>query len=237
MCKALPCTEEELYNINMSTRKISFVEGEYYHIYNRGNSKQKIFHDAEDYSRIVTLMYTCNSENNFRFFVFNRGQNSSPYFFERGKQLVSIGAYCVMPNHFHILITEKQEGGVSRFMQKLATAYVMYYNEKYKRTGALFEGKFKSEHVATDRYLKYLFSYIHLNPVKLVQKDWKENGIKNKRQVLEYLHKYTHSSFLDYLNINRNQNKILNKKDFPNYFPTKSNFIKEIFTWLDYVSE
>jgi len=219
----------------MSIRKVSFVQGEYYHIYNRGNSKQRIFHDAEDYARIVTLLYICNSENNSRVsFLLNRRKNNNPYLFERGDQLVSIGGYCIMPNHFHILITEKQEGGISKFMQKVTTAYVMYYNLKYERTGGLFEGKFKSEHAGTDRYLKYLFSYIHLNPVKLIQKDWKEKGIKNKKQVLEYLHKYKHSSFLDYLHIDRDQNAILNRKDFPNYFPTKNNFIKEILEWIDY---
>ena len=215
-------------------RKVSFVKDEYYHIYNRGNSKQKIFHDTEDYLRIVNLFYLCNSENNFKFFILNRGRSNDPYLFERGKQLVSVGAYCIMPNHFHILITEKQEGGISKFMQKLTTAYVMYYNKKYKRTGSLFEGKFKSGYIDNDRYLKYLFSYIHLNPIKLLQTDWKEKGIKNKKQALEYLNKYKYSSFFDYLNINRKQNNILNKESFPNYFENQKIFEEEIFEWLGY---
>ena len=218
----------------MSMRKVSFVKDEYYHIYNRGNSKQKIFHDTEDYLRIVNLFYLCNSENNFKFFILNRGRSNDPYLFERGKQLVSVGAYCIMPNHFHILITEKQEGGISKFMQKLTTAYVMYYNKKYKRTGSLFEGKFKSGYIDNDRYLKYLFSYIHLNPIKLLQTDWKEKGIKNKKQALEYLNKYKYSSFFDYLNINRKQNNILNKESFPNYFENQKIFEEEIFEWLGY---
>ena len=124
----------------MAIRKVSFVPGEYYHLYNRGNSQQKIFHDKQDYSRLVDLLYACNSENNFRMFGLSRGQ--SFYDFERDKKLVSIGAYCLMPNHFHLLVTEKDDGGISKFMQKVSTAYVMYYNKKYKRTGSLFEGKF-----------------------------------------------------------------------------------------------
>lgn len=218
----------------MSTRKINFTEDEFYHIYNRGNSKQEIFHDKEDYFRFITLLYTCNSNNNFRFYIVNNTTEKDPYLFERGKNLVSIGSWVLMPNHFHVLITEKIEGGISKFMQKLLTAYVMYYNKKYKRTGGLFEGKFKSQHLDTDRYLKYIFSYIHLNPVKLIQKDWKEKGIQNKKEILEFLENYKYSSYLDFLGIVRNQNLILNIKDFPNYFPDKNYFNKEIMEWITF---
>jgi putative transposase len=216
----------------MSIRKVNFVVNEYYHLYNRGNSKQKIFHDKEDYFRFMSLMYACNSNNNFR--ALSLGQKETPYDFDRGINIVSIGAYCIMPNHFHILITEKEEGGVSKFMQKLSTAYSMYYNKKYKRTGGLFEGKFKSQHANSDRYLKYLFSYIHLNPIKIINNTWKENGIKNKIDVLKYLNSYEYSSYFDYMAKIRIQNKILNIKNFPNYFFTKQVFQKEIFEWLNY---
>jgi putative transposase len=216
----------------MSIRKVNLVSDEYYHIYNRGNSKQKNFHDNEDYFHFMAILFACNSTSNFRAGIL--AKDESPYDFEREKRIVSIGAYCIMPNHFHILITQKEEGGISKFMQKVATAYVMYYNKKYNRTGGLFEGKFKSEHSSNDIYLRYLFSYIHLNPVKLIQKDWKENGIKNKKYALEYLEKYKYSSYLDYLGIKRIQNKILNIEDFPEYFPGKKSFQKEIFEWLSY---
>ena len=119
----------------MSIRKINFVSGEYYHIFNRGNSKQEIFHDHEDYFRFMGLLYASNSENNFRIFGLNREE--SLYDFERGKQIVFIGSYCLMPNHFHLLITqveEKTDKNISKFMQKLTTAYAMYYNKKYKHS-------------------------------------------------------------------------------------------------------
>jgi putative transposase len=217
----------------MSIRKVNLVSGEYYHIYNRGNSKQKIFNDNEDYFRFMSLLYACNSNNNFR--VFTLAKEESPYDFERNKQIISIGAYCLMPNHFHIIITQIENNGISKFMQKVTTAYVMYYNKKYKRTGGLFEGKFKSQHASDDRHLKYLFSYIHLNPIKLIQKDWKEIGIKNENDALLYLNKYEYSSYLDYLRIERIQNKILNTESFPHYIPNnKESFIKEILEWLNY---
>ena len=216
----------------MSIRKVNFVGGEYYHIYNRGNSKQKIFHDNEDYFHFMNLMYACNSINNFRALSLAKG--GSPYDFELGKRIVSLGSYCLMPNHFHILFTQKEEKGISKFMQKLSTAYSMYYNKKYKRTGGLFEGKFKSEHSNNDRYLKYLFSYIHLNPIKLIQRDWKEVGIKNRKDAFRYLQNYKYSSYLDYSNIKRIQNEILDIKDFPEYFSSKKSFQAEILEWLSY---
>lgn len=218
----------------MSIRKIPFVLGEYYHLYNRGNSKQKIFHNTEDYQRFVALLYTCNSESSFKMFLIESSSNKDPYLWERGRPIVSIGAYCLMPNHFHLLITEKGDGGISKFIQKLSTAYVMYYNQKYERTGSLFEGKFKSEHLSTDRYLKYVFSYIHLNPIKLLQKDWKEAEIKNKREAVRYLDGYEYSSYLEYTGVKRKQNSILNRKDYPNYFPSIKNFKGEILDWINY---
>jgi putative transposase len=206
----------------MSLRAVTFLEGEYYHIYNRGNSKQKIFHDKGDYLHFIYLLYLSNTTR-----IFN---------FNREATLVSIGAYCIMPNHFHILITQKVEGGISKFMQKITTAYSMYYNKKYKRTGSLFEGKFKSRHVPTDLYLKYLFSYIHLNPLKLIDSHWKKEGVKNKKLSLEFLEKYMYSSYLDYLGTIRSENTILNKEAFPNYFPNKKKFEREVFDWLSYES-
>jgi putative transposase len=218
----------------MSVRKVSFAQGEFYHLYNRGNSKQEIFHDKEDYLRFITLLYTCNSVNNFRIFLYNQSQVLNPYNFDRGGAIVSIGAYVLMPNHFHILITEERDGGISKFMQKISTAYSMYYNKKYNHSGGLFEGKFKSKHLNEDRYLKYSFSYIHLNPVKLIDKHWKEKGIVNKKLAIDYLNKYEYSSYLDYIGTKRIQNSILNIKEYPDYFPSKESFKSEIFDWLSY---
>ncbi len=215
----------------MSLRKINFVPNEYYHIYNRGNSKQKIFNDEEDYERFMKLLFLSNGNNNFKIYFI---KSDFIYDFDRGEQYVDIGAYCLMPNHFHILITQTENGSISKFMQKLTTAYSMYYNKKYERTGSLFEGKFKSQHAGSDRYLKYLFSYIHLNPLKLLDTKWKEVGVKNITKALDFLKNYKYSSYKDYLNEKKAESIILNVKSFPNYFPTKETFIKEIFEWINY---
>jgi len=215
----------------MSIRKVSFVSGEFYHIYNRGNSKQKIFHDKQDYDRFLALLYATNTKENIALrLIFEH-----IYKFDRGEPLVSIGAYCLMPNHFHLLLTEVTEGGISKFMQKLSTAYSMYYNKKYIRVGGLFEGKFKSEHLDEDRYLKYIFSYLHLNPVKLIDKNWKVGGINEKQKALEFLKNYKYSSYQDYLGISRQEFTILTKEGFPDYFPSITNFTEEIFDWLSFI--
>ncbi|MGI9118302.1 MAG: transposase [Minisyncoccia bacterium] len=218
----------------MANRKINFASGEYYHLYNRGNSKQKIFHDEQDYWHFISLLYIFNTEDNISISDLKKAANFSLYETETGSQIVSIGSYVLMPNHFHILITQKIEKGISKFMQKVATAYVMYYNQKYSRTGGLFEGRFKSRHLSTDNYLKYIFSYIHLNPIKLIQKDWKENGIKNIDEAKNFLNNYEYSSYKSFIGDKRIQNKILEISDFPKYFPNKKSFTSEIFYWLKY---
>jgi len=222
-----------MYNVIMAVRKISFAPGEFYHLYNRGNSKQVIFQDTQDYNRFLALLYAVNTTQNIIF----RLVSDEMYKFNRNQLLVSIGAYCLMPNHFHLVLGETSENGISKFMQKLTTAYSMYYNKKYIRTGGLFEGKFKSEHLDEDRYLKYIFSYNHLNPVKLIDKNWKIDGIKNKPKILDFLESYNYSSYQDYLGIKRPESTILNIEAFPDYFPTEEDFTKEIFEWISFKEE
>lgn len=173
------------------------MEDEYFHIYNRGNSKQEIFKDVNDYERFCKLLYISNSVQPFK--IRDLSTDVDVYDVVRGNYLVDIEAYCLMPNHFHILMTPRVEKGVSLFMKKLATGYSMYFNQKYNRSGSLFEGKFKSRHADSDEYLKYLFSYINLNPLKLLMPDWKENGFSNINTAFIFLESYQHSSYLDHL--------------------------------------
>jgi putative transposase len=214
----------------MSQRKISFAFGEYYHLYNRGNSKQDIFKDDLDRRRFQALLFVANGTIPF---VFREVQKDKIYAFERDKQLVHIGAYCLMPNHFHILLTPAIESGVQVFMQKLATGYSMYFNKKYQRSGGLFEGRFKSRHADSDEYLKYLFSYIHLNPIKLIQSDWKEVGVRNVKRAKRYLDTYQYSSLHDYFGT-RTESSIIEHTKFPEYFSNKNEIDDEIFEWLTY---
>lgn len=209
-----------------------FAYKEFYHLYNRGTDKRMIFMDRSDYERFIELLFLSNSSLAIDIRHIRKSYESI-YDFKRGDPLVHIGAYCLMPNHFHILVTPAIEQGIQTFMQKVSTGYSMYFNKKFERTGALFESRFKARHANSDEYLKYLFSYIHLNPVKLIQSDWKEVGIRDVENARKYLDMYTYSSLLDYVG-NREESKILDKDKFPEYFNTKQEIDRELLEWLNF---
>lgn len=233
----------------MTIRKTPLVEGEYYHIYNRGNSKQKIFLDEEDYSHFLNCIFVFNTSKSIKIRDEIHHFKINCFDFQREELLVSIGAWVLMPNHFHLYITinphktdlcgmeEENKNNISRYMRKVLTAYVKYFNLKYSRTGGLFEGRFKSVHVKNERQAKYLFSYIHLNPIKIIDSKWKQKGMKNKKASLEFLDKYKWSSYLDFKGVKRKENKILNIKDFPRYFYSIKDFNNEILGWFKYKDE
>ncbi len=210
-----------------------FSIDEFYHVYNRGTEKRKTFLSARDYERFVILLYLANSSNPVRIDS-RRSPLQELFQTEREKNLVDIGAYCLMPNHFHILLKEKMEGGISLFMQKVMTAYTMYFNKKYERSGVLFQGVFKAEHIMGDNYLKYVYSYIHLNPVKLINPTWRVDGIKNKLKVKNFLKDYKYSSYQDYIGIDRQEKIIIDKKAFPLYFEKMGDFEETIKFWLSF---
>ena len=210
----------------MSTRKMSFALGECYHLYNRGTEKRTIFLDNQDYKYFLNLMQICNTKKNIRIKEIEKK-------FDREKTIVDIGAYVLMPNHFHILAKEKIENGISLYMLKLSTAYSMYFNKKYKRTGKLYEGTFKSSHVDTDEYLKYLYAYIHLNPAKLINKNWREVQAKAVNQLLKFVMEYKYSSLQEYENEKiHNERKIVESANFPLYFKDFLEHKNELFGWL-----
>jgi REP element-mobilizing transposase RayT len=146
----------------MSLRKTDFIEGEYYHIYNRGVDKRDIFLEIPDLMRFLQSMKEFNVkdpigslyENSFLKDVGGKASKS---------KLVKFVAYCLNPNHYHFILTPLVEKGIEKFMQRLGTGYVMYFNEKNKRSGALFQGKFKSKHIDSNEYLLQVASYVNLN--------------------------------------------------------------------------
>lgn len=221
----------------MALRTENLVSGEYFHIYNRGNGKNKIFLDKEDYDRFIKLLYVCNSENKFNFRDSIIDIKIDAFDFERGKQIVSILAWVLMPNHFHIFLIsprqglgEEDEENITKYIHKVSTAYAMYFNKKYKRSGSLFEGKFKSKYIGAENYFNYLFAYIHLNPVKLIQRDWKEKGIKDQKKAHEFLLSYKYSSLQDYYGDLRKESKIINKLILPEYI--KKSHSADLFKWI-----
>ena len=132
------------------------------------------------------------------------------------------------------VIKEIKEGGASSFMEKLQTGYSMYFNKKNERVGPLFQGRFKAQHIVRDEHLKYLFAYIHLNPIKLVETGWKEDGIKDLKRAQRYIEGYRHSSYPDYMGIVREQRRVLSREEFPEYFSNSLEFGQFISDWLSF---
>ncbi len=219
------------------SRKTIFAPNEFYHLYNRGTEKRNVFLNKVDYERFLALLYLCNGKETIHLSNYQGSTLMERLLIERSNPLVDICAYCLMPNHFHLLIKEKAGNGASQFLQKLTTAYTMYFNKRNERTGALFQGRFKATLAQEDRYLKYLISYIHLNPIKIIDPEWKENGVKNRKQAENFLEQYKYSSYLDYCGKNRLEEKIINKTALPEYFDSLSNFRDAIQFWLEYKSQ
>ncbi|MBI4118697.1 MAG: transposase [Parcubacteria group bacterium] len=217
-------------------RGFDFSLDEYYHIYNRGVDKRFIFGSDMDYRRFLMLLYLCNSNNPVDIAEhIQEGRSFRDILsIDTGDLITALGAYVLMPNHFHLLVKETEVGGVSKFMGKVSTGYSMYFNKKYERDGSLFQSRFQAKHISKDEYLKYVFAYIHLNPIKLIESNWKEIGIKNSFAAQKFLSDYSYSSYFDYIGIERLERKILNTEVFPDYFGSKRIFKDFVFDWLSY---
>lgn len=125
----------------------------YYHVYARGHGRQKIFHDESDFTKFLEL--------------FERYLSRESTTIPDSKKLydqISLSCYCLMDNHFHLLLHQMTEGAMTRLMRGIMTSYSMYFNRKYKLSGALFESRYKASRISSDPYLMHITRYIHLNP-------------------------------------------------------------------------
>ena len=202
----------------MATR-IPFEIDEWYHCYNRGVDKRTTFTTSDEYQRFLLSLFLANQEASVH--ISNTGFKTvyealAEYQWEEATALVEIGAYCLMPNHFHLVLREKVEGGIGRFMQKIATGYTMYFNKRHDRTGSLFAGTFKSKHLLDDRYLKQAISYVHLNPAELYDPKWK-SGAADLYHVQKQLQQYPYSSLSDFLAQDLPKTKIISNSIFDYY--------------------
>lgn len=217
-------------------RKIQFAEGEFYHLYNRGVDKRVVFTNKDDHERFQAYLYILNDTHNERAanFFYSKTRKEGLFRENRIEPLVAIGAYCLMPNHFHILATPLVENGIPKFMHKLQTAYTMYFNERTSRTGSLFQGTYKSTHVDDDEYLRYLYAYIHLNPAKLLTQEWHEASGEELRQLGSKILAYPYSSSGEY---NLQKYVITDPGSFPTYFTKKGDMHSLLQFWLKYKKE
>ncbi len=175
--------------------------GEIYHIFNRGTEKRIIFTCKKDYERFIVNLILFNDENG------NTVKNISRYDIESACQkipdnvLVRIHAFSLLPNHFHLMLEQVAENGIPRFLHRIEMSYSLYFNKLYSRSGNLFQGTYKLKHIDNDAYLLYLPLYVHLNALDLLEseRNWKEKGINNKTNAVNFLRNYNWSSLQEYL--------------------------------------
>ena len=185
-------------------RKEIFENSYIYHIFNRGVDKRKIFLDQKDYKRFCDNLYTFNdkkpvlSDYRHRLAKTNDVTDFGNRQDEREK-LVEILAFCLMPNHFHLLVRQLVDNGVTTFMRKNGVGFANYFNKKYDRSGTLFQGRFRAVLVEKDNQLSYLPYYIHFNPLNLVIPGWREKKIIDRKKALNFLYNYQWSSLPSYM--------------------------------------
>ncbi len=170
---------------------------DFWHIINRGVDKRDIVADDHDRVRFIHDLYVFNDLNPTPNFILNDRQDEH----RKRDKLVDIHAFCLMLNHYHLLVSELVEGGISLFMQKLNMGYTKYFNERYERVGTLWQGKYRKILIERNVHFLYIPFYIHLNPLDYTHPDWRSGEIKNVASALESLSTYRWSSHLDYLGV------------------------------------
>lgn len=193
----------------MASRAIIFAVNEWYHCFTRSIDRQPVFKDTDDYERFVESLYLCNGSRKLLRSALHRPSHEHLLTLKRGEPLVAVGAYCLMPNHYHLLLKQVADNGISTFMQKLGTSYSMYYNTKYGNIGNVFVKPFRAKHIDKDDYFQHVIQYIHLNPAEIFEPQWKEGIVRNMDALSARLGDYRYSSFMDYLGKKRAENVII----------------------------
>lgn len=202
-----------------------YLENGYYHIYNRGVEKRTIFQNEQDYQVFL---------HHLKLYLSPPQKQKGYSFTEKTKQRplnnyheeINLLAYCLMPNHFHLLLKQKSANIIQYFMRSLGTKYVQYFNKRYQRVGPLFQDTYKAVLVQTDEQLLHLSRYLHFNPGK--------ETISTKEGDLQRILLYSYSSYADYLG--KRKTNWLNSEEILSFFKTaqKSN-LKDILSYQSFV--
>ena len=220
---------------------------ELYHALNRGVEKRQIFLDNQDRARFVHDLYEFNSappaRNTRRLFnkeddgvesrMIDLGGRSLGRKEKEGGVLVDIHGWCIMGNHYHLLLSEREEGNLSRFLMKLNVGYAKYFNERYGRTGYVFQGRTKKVHIASQAHFAYILHYIHLNPLDFLSgaEGWRGGEVGSAEAALKHLEGYRWSSFLDYCGV-RNFPSVITTELFrevsPDYRRELGGYLKDM---------
>lgn len=204
----------------MPYRSIHFMNQGFYHIFNRGVEKRQVFSTETDYKHFLqTIYYYQFVGPKPKFSTYKRFRSKD---FDKKPKMVEIICYCLMPNHFHFLIRQLENGGIQEFIRKSINSYTKYYNTKYQRIGPLFQGEFKATVIETDEQLLHVSRYIHLNP-------YASNLVKDLKD-------YNYSSFPYFVGLKKDSicikepilNYFKNSKDYETFISDHQAYAKEL---------
>jgi len=211
-------------------RKVVLANNEIYHVFNRGHAFQPIFSSIKDYQRLInTFRYYRYSNPPVRlskFLIIARDEREKilKEMEEKQKKIIEIYCFCLMPNHYHLLLKQIQDNGISQYMSKVQNSYGRFFNIKNNLIGSLFQGNFKAKRVETEEQLLHLSRYIHLNP-------FSSYVVKS----IEELKEYSWSSLPDYLN-NQNSSPV-NKNLILGYFKNIKDYQQFVLDQAEYQRE
>jgi putative transposase len=215
-------------------RSIDFVNDGYYHVFNRGVDKRDVFLCEVDFQRFYESLYLFNDKN-------YRHENGKE--FERWGKLscyeineelrdpyVTIVSFCLLPNHFHLLLKQNIDGGIPKFMQKIGQGYTNYFNKKHERSGALFEGPYKAVEIKEDNHFKHIPRYIHLNVLDHTDAKWRKGELEDWERAKKILSDYEWSSHG--VCVGKGQIlPVVNESEIDNYFGTPENYLEFLKEW------
>ena len=214
---------------------VAFPNGKFFYLRNSGLENRIIFSSKEDFDRFEAYLYLLNAVESARaanFFV--GGREAGIFTSARGEPLIALGAYSITPTDFHLIATPRIEGGIGKFMQKLQTAYTMYFNRKYQHAGRIFHGAYSANAADSHAHLKYLFANVHLNPARLFDKYWDESVGNEFESLASKAMQYRYSSAGEYA---KSKFVICAPRDFPLYLLRAKNAAVHVRFWLQHKKE
>lgn len=228
---------------NLLMRNIQFSPGYFYHIYNRGTDQRDIFLSDADRWRFLQGLFLFNDEKTVANLLFQLEKEKKALNFNiireflakenyERKPLVKIFLDCLKPNHFHLLLEEISNGGISRFMHKIGAGYTCYFNRKYQRSGHLFQGAFRAVKVENDDQFRYLAAYINvINPVQEIESGIKNEGVSDIGKALKFAEEYPWSTHREYLGLR--ESIIIDKNAVETMFSSPQDYQKFISDILE----
>ncbi|MEX2144835.1 MAG: transposase [Candidatus Spechtbacterales bacterium] len=229
----------------MPRKNRQFKVGGVYHIINRGVEKRNIFLKSQDYSRFILGLEFFNRRNTYNNLweliaeagtvPASAGERLNKEREKNTKPIIEILAFALMPNHYHLILREIQDGGTSLFMRKMG-GYSTYFNKQNERVGPLFQGRYKAVTIENDNQLTTIFNYVHTNPIGLIESGWKDLKVKNKKKAIDYLYAYKWSSFHDYIGQPKYPH-LLQKNFYLDIFGSEKECQQVVEDWINFKAE